>query len=229
MFSAARKSLCTLLALTLTLAPALPAQQTSSTPVPGPAPIPAQIAAAHAIFVSNGGGSNYFDIFSGGPDRAYNSFYGELQQSNRYTLVGSPSQADLIFEIRAIAPAVSEDHGAVGYNPQLILSIRDPKTEAVLWTTSANVRAIGTQNRRDRQFDASVAVLMDRLDQITGQTLTPAQLKAMNSNVRVPTAVKVFIVTAIAVGAGFTAYGIYRVTHPPTLPPLPQPGAPAAR
>ena len=37
----------------------------------------------------------------------------------------------------------------------------DPKTHAVLWTTSANVRAIGLQASRDRKFDASVAVLVD--------------------------------------------------------------------
>ncbi|HTW50180.1 MAG TPA: hypothetical protein VMD92_19645 [Acidobacteriaceae bacterium] len=229
MISAARNTLCIALAWLMATTPALPAQETSSTPVPGPAPIPAQIAAAHAIFVSNGGGSNYFFIFSGGPDRAYNSFYRELQQSNRYTLVGSPAQADLIFEIRAIAPAVAGIHDTVSYNPQLILSIRDARTQAVLWTTSANVRAIGTQKRRDRQFDASVGVLMDRLDQVTGQTLTPAQLKAMNSNVRMPTAVKVFLIVGIAAGAALTSYGIYRVTHPPTLPPLPQPTVPAMR
>jgi hypothetical protein len=213
----------------MAMAPALPAQQTSPAtasapaPITTQAPIPAQIRSAHTIFVSNGGGSNYFNMYTGGPDRAYNSFYAELQQENRYQLVGSPSQADLIFEIRSIAPAMGEDHGAVDYNPQLILSIQDPKTHAVLWTTSANVRAVGLQANRDRRFDASVAVLVDRLDQVTGQTLTPAQLKAMNSNVRMPTAVKVFIAAAIAVGAGMTGYGIYRITHPPTLPPLTQP------
>jgi hypothetical protein len=225
MFSAARKSLCTLLALILGLTPALPAQQAS----PAAAPIPAQIAAAHAIFVSNGGGSNYFNIFSGGTDRAYNTFYSDLQQANRYTLVDSPSQADLIFAIRAIAPAVGGPNYTVSYNPQLILSIIDPRTNAVLWTTSANVFVLGTQKRRDRQFDASVTVLMDKLGEITGQTLTRQQLKAVNSNSRMPTAVKVFIIAGLAAGVAMAGYGIYRVTHPPTLPPLQQPTLPANR
>lgn len=225
MISVPRNTLCIALAWLMAMAPALPAQQTSTTTAPAPAtaPIPAQIMAGRAIFVSNGGGSNYFNIYTDGPDRAYNSFYAELQQANRYQLVGSPSQADLVFEIRAVAPAVGGPHGSVDYNPQLILSIIDPNTHTVLWTTSANVRAIGTQNRRDRQFDASVAVLVDRLDQITGQTLTAAQLKAMNSNVRMSTAAKVFIIAAISAGVAMTSYGIYRVTHPPTLPPLTQP------
>lgn len=223
MLSDLRKTLCLVLASLLTLTPALPAQQTS----PTVAPVPAAIARAHSIFVSNGGGSNYFSIFTGGPDRAYNTFYRDLQKSDQYDLVGSPSQAQLIFEIRAIAPAVGGPHATVDYNPQLVLRILDPATHAVLWTTSANVRALGTQKRRDRQFDACVTVLMDKLGEITGQPLTPQQLKAVNDNSRMPTAVKVFIIAGLAAAAGMMTYGIYRATHPPTLPTLPNPGLPA--
>lgn len=222
MLSDLRKSLAILLAFLLMFAPAMPAQQASS----AAAPIPAEIATSHAIFVSNGGGNNYFDIFTGGPDRAYNTFYRDLQKTNRYELVGSPSDAQLIFEIRAIAPAVGGPHATVDYNPQLILSIVEPKTQAVLWTTSANVRAIGLQKRRDREFDASVAVLMDKLGEIAGQPLTRQQLKAVDANSRMSTAARVFIGVALAVAVGMTSYGIYRVTHPPTLPPLPQPAIP---
>lgn len=226
MLSELRKSLCIFLGLSLIFVPALPAQQAG----PGPAPIPAQIAAAHAIFVSNGGGTNYYDIFTGGPDRAYNTFYADLEKTGRYQLVGAPGNADLIFEIRAIAPMVG-DVGNVAYNPQLILSIIDPRTHTVMWTTTVNVRAIGTKGRRDRQFDASVSVLMDKLAEITGQPLTKAQMKEINANTKMPTAVKVFIIASIAAGVAFTSYGIYRVTHPPTLqtPTLPsQPGFPAS-
>jgi hypothetical protein len=208
-----RKSLCSTLALALAITPALRAQQT----IPNAAPIPPQIAAAHTIFVSNGGGSNYFDQFTGGPDRAYNSLYADLRQSSQYQLVASPSQADLIFEIRSIAPAVDDGNGGTVYNPQLILSVLDPQTKTVLWTTSANVRAIGTRSRRDRGFDQSMAVLVDKLAQVTGQPLTAEQLKAVNNNSRMPTAAKVFIAVGIAAFVGLTTYGIYRVTHPPTL------------
>jgi hypothetical protein len=214
-----RKSLCIVLAFSLALAPALPAQQAGS----AEAPVPAQIAAAHTIFVSNGGGSPYFSIFTGGPDRAYDTFYADLQKTGRYQLVSAPGDADLIFEIRAIAPAESGPHDTVTYLPQFILSIFDPKTHTMLWTTRANVRALGMKRRRNRQFDASVAVLMDKLSEVTGQPLSPSQLKAVNDNSRMPSAAKVFLFAALAAGVGMTAYGIYRVTHPPTLPPLTQP------
>jgi hypothetical protein len=229
MFSVFSKFLCSTLALSLVFTPILQAQQTTSgqaqQAAPNAAPVPAQIASARRVFVSNGGGNNYFDMFTGGPDRAYNSFYADLRQSSQYQLVGSPAEADLIFEIRAIAPSVDTGNG-VAYNPQLILSILDPQTRAVLWTTSANVRALGTKKRRDQGFDQSMAVLVDKLAQITGQPLTAEQVKAVKQNSRMSTAAKVFIVVAIAASVVLTTYGIYRVTHPPTLTP---PALPAER
>jgi hypothetical protein len=42
-----------------------------------------------------------------------------------------------------------------------------------------------------------------------------------------PTAGKVFIIAGLVAAVAITTYGIYRVTHPPTLPPLPNPGQPA--
>lgn len=231
MFSAPRKSLCVFLALLLAIVPALPAQQ-SPTVAPVPpvaAPVPPQILSAHAVFIANGGGSNYFDMFTGGPDRAYNTFYSEIERSGQYQLVSSPAQADVVFQVKAIAPmtGVGDDTGP---NPQVVLSIQDPKTNTLLWTTSANVRAVGTKKRRDRQFDDSVAVLVDKLGQITGQTLTAEQVKAVNANSRMSRAAKVFIAVSIASAVALTTYGIYRVTHPPTLPqPTLPPGFPAAR
>ncbi len=144
-------------------------------------------------------------------------FYSELQQSNRYQLVSAPAQADIIFEIRAIAPAVG-DVDSFGYNPQLILNIRDAKTSALLWSTSANVRAAGTQKHRDQGFDQSVAVLLDKFGEVVGAQLTPEQTKAVRDNSRMSTGVKVFIFASIAAGAAFAAWGAYRVSHPPTLP-----------
>jgi hypothetical protein len=218
MFALFSKLLCFTLILLLALTPALQAQQT----VPAAAPVPPQIAAAHKVFVSNGGGSNYFNMFTGGPDRAYNSLYAELKQSNRYQLVSAPADADLIFQIRSIAPAVDastpDSPGGIAYNPQLILSIQDPATHAVLWTTSANVRAFGRQKTRDAEFDQSLEVAVDKLRQVTGEQLTPAQLKAIqtNSSSHMPTVVKVLIVAGIAAGIAIITYGTYTYTHMPT-------------
>ena len=186
------KLLCFPLALLLASTPLTGAQQTSIT---GPAPIPPQITSAHSIFIANGGGTNYFNAFTGGADRGYSQLFSTLQQWNRYQIVDSPSQADLIFEIHAVAPLVSlgGDDGSVGYNPQLILRILDPKTNALLWTTTSNVKAAGSQSSRDKGFDESVVVLVDRVRQLTGEQLNQAQLKAIRPNTEWPRSTKILL------------------------------------
>jgi hypothetical protein len=171
------RSVCFSFPLFLAFASALCAQQS----IAGGAPVPPQLAAARTIFLSNGGGSNYFNQFTGGPDRAYNTLYADLRQLGRYELSASPSQADLILEVRSVAPAV-DNSNVVVYNPQLIVTFIDPQTKAVLWTAGANVQANGTQKRRDGKFDESVAVLVDKVEQATGQPLTTEQLKAVRDN-----------------------------------------------
>jgi hypothetical protein len=215
-----RKLLCFTLALLLASTPPTRAQQNGSTS----APIPPQITSAHTVFVANGGGPNLFNAFSGGPDRAYSQIYADLHQWNRYQLVDSPAQADLLFEIHAIAPAIDTGtDGSITYNPQLILRILDPRTNALLWTTTANVKAAGTQSARDKGFDKSVAVLVDRIRQLTGEQLNPAEIKAVRSNSQWPTSTKIFLGVGIGAFVGLTIFGVYKATHrtTPTLPTIP--------
>jgi hypothetical protein len=225
MHATLRKLLCFTLALFLASTPLIRAQQTSTA-----TPVPPQITSAHSIFISNGGGINYFNAFTGGPDRGYSQLYAALQQWNRYQIVDSPSQADLIFEIHAVAPAVDTGgtDGSIVYNPQLILRILDPKTNALLWTTIANVKAAGGQKSRDKGFDESVAVLVDRVRHLTGEQLNPAQAKAIRSNNQMPTSTKILIGVGVGAAVGVAIFGIYKVTHRntptlPTIPPCPDP------
>lgn len=228
MLSRLCSSLCIVLSGLLVLTPVMAAQQTNPAPRPPySAPVPPQLLHAQRIFVANGGGSNYFDLYGGGPSRAYNIFYKDLKRTRHYELVGSPAQADLIFEIRAIAPA-SSYNDTPSYNPQVVLTIRDPHSTAVLWTESANVRGFGTRRQRDRQFNQAVAVLVDKLAVVTGQPLTPAQTRAVvdNSYGRMSTGEKIIIASSIAIFAGMLAYGIHRMNNPPKLPTLPPPTPP---
>jgi hypothetical protein len=226
MHATLRKLLCFTLALLFASTPLTRAQQTSTT---ASAPVPPQITSAHSIFISNGSGGNFFNAFTGGADRGYSQLFAALQQWNRYQLVDSPSQADLLFEIHAIAPAISTgDDGAISYNPQLILRILDPKTNALLWTTTSNVKAAGGQSSRDKGFDESVAVLVDRVRQLTGEQLDSAQVKAIRSNNQMPRSAKMLIGVGIGAAVGLTIFGVYKVTHRstptlPTIPPCPDP------
>ena len=222
MHATLRKLLCFTLALLLASTPLTRAQQTSTSVS---APVPPQITSAHSIFISNGGGTNYFNAFTGGADRGYSQIFAALQQWNRYRIVDSPSQADLIFEIHAVAPAVNTGgvDGSIVYNPQLILRILEPKTNVLLWTTTANVKAAGGQNSRDKGFDESVAVLVDRVRQLNGEQLNATQVRAIRSNNQMPTSAKILIGVGIGAAVGLAIFGIYTVTHrnTPTLPTIP--------
>jgi hypothetical protein len=222
MFFKICRILCGVWSSLLALTPVVAAQQTHS----GAAPVPSSLLHAHTVFVSNRGGSNYFQTFSGGPNRAYNTFYRDLKRTGCYELVSSPEQADLIFEIRAIAPAVSGYNDSGPYNPQVVLTIRDPRTSTVIWTERANIRAFGTRPRRDRQFDQSVAVLVDKLAVVTGQPLHQAQTKAIAANSKMATTTKVFLFSAIAGSAALTASGIHAMMNRPALNPPPMPTLP---
>ena len=60
------------------------------------APVPSQIAAAHKVFVSSGGGEIFETeidqrALDGGPDRPYNEFYADMKTWGRFELVSAPA------------------------------------------------------------------------------------------------------------------------------------------
>lgn len=93
---------CFVATISILLLPALLAAEKPKTAMP--APVPEQIAAARKVFISNAGGESFETVidqtvFNGGPDRPYNQFYAAMADWNRYALLSSPADADLVFEI----------------------------------------------------------------------------------------------------------------------------------
>ena len=104
----------------------------------------------------------------------------------------------------------------------------EPGTNALLWTTTANVKAAGGQSSRDKGFDESVSVLVDRVRQLTGERLTSTQVKAVRSNNQIPRSTKILLGVGVGAAVGLTIFGVYKVTHNnppklPTIPPCPDP------
>jgi hypothetical protein len=91
------------------------AQKASTPPA---APVPVLITSAKKIFIANMGADNFSqNAFKKlqDPARPYNAFYAEMKNWNRYEIVDSPNDAELIFEIGFSAPIVQEgfEHGDV--------------------------------------------------------------------------------------------------------------------
>ena len=139
------------------------------------APLPTQIVAAKKVFIANGGGDDPGmpdPLFSGGNDRPYNQFYSAMKSSGRYELVGSPAEADLLFEVRfSVVPDKRPSSGFWGdkgtadaYDAVFRLEIRDPKTTALLWSFNEHMEWALLKSNRNKNFDqASGRIVSDVL------------------------------------------------------------------
>jgi hypothetical protein len=140
----------------------LPASITFAQQDAPPAPVPAAIPAAKSIFVSNGGADSglFPEPFSGDPDRAYNELFQKLKSTGQYQLVGDPSQADLVLEIRLVAPygptRDSKQLGAADPLPMFRLTVYDAKSHFVLWTFTTSVEFAFLQKTHDKNFDMAL-------------------------------------------------------------------------
>ncbi len=155
-------------------------------PVP-PAPVPNQILTAKKLFIANAGGderSHEQPWFSGGVDRPYNQFYAAIKSEGRYELIGSPAEADVLFEIRFTLPTAepvanrTATLATVAFDPQFRLEIRDPKTNALLWGFTEHVPWALLQGNRDKNFDQAVVRLVSDVDSLAARSpsaATPAQ------------------------------------------------------
>ena len=138
-----------------------------------PAPIPSQIATAKKVFIANSGGDDpgiYEPLFNRDVDRSYNLFYAAMKSAGRYELVGSPAEADLLFEIRfAVSVSVADVYyggggGGSRCDPQFRLEIRDPKTNVLLWGFTEHMEWAVLQGNRNKNFDqASARIVTDVL------------------------------------------------------------------
>jgi hypothetical protein len=139
-------------------------------------PVQARIAFAHNILLTSVGTSPNFPIDSG---QIYNDITAGLQSWGHYNLVSSQDQADLIFQLRAVAP-VSNLYAGHGYvysthSPAFILTIVEPKTQLTLWTITSPVYFYGKKQVFAHWIALSVANLVSRIKVVAGQPLSTVE------------------------------------------------------
>ena len=164
-----RKFLSFILALAFFSVQTVRAQQTTLT-----APVPSQIRQAQSIFLTNSGSDPNFPIDA---TKTYNDIYAALQTWGRYKLVSSPEQADLVFQLRGIAPVtdVTGNRGGV-YSvttPAFQLTILDPKSNIALWTITSPVNVTGKDQVLARWISISETNLISRVKVVADQSLSP--------------------------------------------------------
>jgi len=145
-------------------------------PPPPQAPVPTQIAAAHTVFLVNNGTDTNFPLAA---SDAYNQVYAALQAWGHFQLVSSPDQADLVFQLRGIAPITGvygDRTGAYAINsPAFQLAIKDPKTNVTLWTINSPVEVAGNKAARAHWLDIAVTNLVSRVKVLANQPLNETE------------------------------------------------------
>ena len=120
-----------------------------------PAPLPSAISDAKKVFVTNAGGNQL----------AFDEFYAQVKQWGRYQLVGSPSEADIILELRyfvedkgtRLSSATNTYTGQTQVfsheivDPQLSLNIYSAQTKDLLWSVTDHRRLARLEKNREKE------------------------------------------------------------------------------
>lgn len=102
-----------------------------------------------------------------------------MKSWGHYELVGSPAEADLVFEIssRTSFLGVGITSGRNITDPQLRLAIIDPVTRITLWTFIEHIDPALLQSNRDKNFDQAVSSLFNDIRNVAGQPVASANNK----------------------------------------------------
>src|SRR3984957_4339372 len=137
-----------------------PAARTAPAPqAPAGAPMPPAILSAKTVFISKAAGYSFVPLITA--DQPYNDFYAAMKDWGRYQLVGSPSDADLIIEIRLECASGPCYEG-------LEATILDPKTHAILWVCAESVQTAARIKTNAKNFEKSMAALVADLKVLSG-------------------------------------------------------------
>jgi hypothetical protein len=140
-----------------------------------PGPVPAALGSAKTVFVSNAGSDSglFPHPFSGDPNRSYVEFYSNLKASGQFALVDDPSQADLVLELRLLAPygpaGADKQKGAADPLPMFRLTVYDRKTHYALWTVTESIAVANLQKTHDRNFDDALDAVLAEFLQVAGK------------------------------------------------------------
>jgi len=180
----------------------------SATPT---APIPSQILQAQAIFLANFASDPNFPIDQ---TKAYNDIYAALQAWGRYRLVSSPEQADLVFQLRDIAPITDVTGNRAGVysltSPAFQLTVLDPKSNIALWTITSPVTLAGKNKVFAHWVSIAETNLVSRVKVVAGQPLSPVETTDLITVPKYHYATTVLIVTGVFVGAAVAGVLIAR-------------------
>ena len=150
----------------------------------------------------NGGADNNFPIRG---DQAYNQVYAALQAWGRFQLVSSPEQADLILNLRDVAPITDVGGGdrTAAYaitSPAFQVTLTDPKTNVPLWTITSPVYLTGKGQTRARWTSIAVTNLVSRMKVLVNEPLSSTESADLTTYPKTHTGLAAGIIVVAVVG-----------------------------
>ena len=142
------------------------------------APLPASVISARKVFLTNGGGSAL----------AFDEFYSQMKAWGRFEIVGSPSAADVVVELRyfveddgtRVSSVTNTDTGSTQIisrrivDPQLSVNIYDAKSKDLLWSVTDHRRLARREKNREKETINSADRLVDGMkERIVSPTSAP--------------------------------------------------------
>jgi hypothetical protein len=118
------------------------------------APKPPQITSARTVFLSNNLGAQLADS-----DKMFDELYVGIQGLNRFDIVSTPAQADVILEFDLLLPP---QDARVGF-PIVTLRIVDPKTSVVLWSVADTGQIYATMKDKPHKTADVIGELLSYL------------------------------------------------------------------
>jgi hypothetical protein len=125
------------------------------------------------VFISNVPG----ELFSSprtaedDPYRPYNQFYASIKDWGYYELVPTPAEADLIFEIGLVDRPILVNalvQSSVRL-PSFDLTVRDPKTQVVLWWFAERVQGANRPATGEKNYRQAMVNLVNDVKKVIGQ------------------------------------------------------------
>jgi len=132
--------------------------------------IPAPILTAKTIFLGNGGTNT-----DGDSERAFAGLYQQLVAWNHYRVVSNPADAELAAEISVnsfVTPSTKGESGKLYY---IRLTIRDEKSQTLLWSFTEMARGSSRKGKLISNFDTAIENIASNLKSLASSTLPPMQ------------------------------------------------------
>ena len=133
------------------------------------APVPSTIFTAKKVFISNATGEMVLP--PGNPDMTYNEFYAAMKTWGHYSLVSSPADADMVFEIRFAYTYILQGPAGFGTNFEFRLRMLDPKSGIVLWAFTESMPQSSNKTKAEGYFTQTLGTLVGDLKNLTNRNL----------------------------------------------------------